>query len=492
MGVVNVARAILHRKILVAALVIGCCARAGSARAQNAAPQTLPEQLSAAVRGSGLSERVGVSIVDLRSRTSVLAHHAELPLNPASNMKLLTAAAAMIELGPNFRMNTGLYGRISGGRAESLCLKGRGDPTLGRGDLMWFAQRAVDEGLRSAGEVVVDGAYFDGEILPPLFDQQPHEIAPFRAAIGALSVKENAYTLRVRPGSVEGALAAIAVDATGYFQIDNRLTTSAGGAPTVIAEDRPTPDGVVLSLSGTVPLGVPSLAYERRVPMPLLFAGHLFVDSLRSAGVEVGKKVRLASCAPDLPLIYLQNSPPLSEILSRLGKDSDNFAAEMVLKVMGAERTKTPGKSSDGAAVVVDILKQLDVPTAGLIVLNGSGLFRGNRVSAEQISALLAAMYANPALRDEFVAHLAVGGVDGTLARRFKKTPQARIVRAKTGTLDDVIALSGYVLGPSPERAYAFAYLANGVSGKHAQARTLIDQLVDTLAGHLFSAPKPQ
>ncbi|HKU42321.1 MAG TPA: D-alanyl-D-alanine carboxypeptidase/D-alanyl-D-alanine-endopeptidase, partial [Polyangiales bacterium] len=441
----------------------------GKAGAQE--PEPLPEQLKAVVRNTALGDRVGISIVDLRSRTSVLSHHAEQPLNPASNMKLLTAAATMIELGPQFRIDTGLYGRVAEGRAVGgLCLKGRGDPTLSRGDLMTFAQRAADEGVQKVDEVIVDGSYFDSQVLPPLFEQQPNEIAPFRAAVGALSVKNNAYTLRVRPATVEGAAAVVSVDASGYFQIDNGLTTSASGAPSVIAEDRATPEGVALSLRGTVPLGSPGLAYERRVPAPLLFAGYLFVDALRAAGIQTAKKVRIATCPPELPLIQLQSSPPLGQMLSRLGKDSDNFVAEMLLKVLGAERTHTAGKSSDGTAAVIDILKQLDVPTAGLVMLNGSGLFQGNRVSAEQIAALLAAMYANPSYRDDYVAQLAVGGVDGTLARRFRKLPRARIVRAKTGTLDDVIALSGYVLGPTPDRAYAFSFLANGVSGKHAQA----------------------
>jgi D-alanyl-D-alanine carboxypeptidase/D-alanyl-D-alanine-endopeptidase (penicillin-binding protein 4) len=490
MGVVNLARAVLHRKVFAALIVIGCWT--GRVSAQDSALQPLTEQLMAAVRNSGLSDRLSISIVDLRSRTTVLAYHAETPLNPASNMKLLTAAAAMIELGPDFRFRTGLYGRVVDGRVQGgLCLKGGGDPTLERSDLMVFAQRALDEGALKVDEVIVDGSYFDGDVLPPLFDQQPNEIAPFRAAVGAVSVKDNAYTLRVRPATVEGALAVVHVDATGYFQLDNGLVTSATGAPSVIADERLAGDSVLLSLRGSVPIGSPSLAYERRVPAPLPYSGHLFVDALRTAGVQVAKKVTLGVCPPDLPLIYLQTSAPLGQILSRLGKDSDNFAAEMILKVLGAERTRRPGKSSDGAAVVVDILKQLDVPTVGLVILNGSGLFIGNRVSSEQVSALLAAMYANPSWRDDYVAQLAVGGIDGTLVRRFKKLPRARIIRAKTGTLDDVIALSGYVLGPTPDRAFAFSYLANGVSGKHTQARGLVDQLVETLATHLYAAPKP-
>lgn len=488
------ARAVLYRKVFAALILASCWATRAGVEAQAPAPalQPLNQQLLAAVRNSGIGDRLSVSIVDLRSRTTVLAYHAESALNPASNMKLLTAAAAMIELGPDFRFRTGLYGRVLDGHVQSgLCLKGGGDPTLERSDLMSFAQRALDEGARQVDEVIVDGSYFDAEVLPPLFDQQPNESAPFRAAVGAVSVKDNAYTLRVRPGPVAGAQAVVNIDATGYFQIDNQLLTTAAGAPSVIADERPTADGVVLALKGNVPLGAPSAAYERRVPAPLQFSGWLFVDALKAAGMTVAKKVTVGTCPPDLPLIYLQTSLPLGQVLSRLGKDSDNFAAEMILKTLGAERTRRPGKSSEGAAVVIDILKQLDVPTTGLVILNGSGLFQGNRVSSEQLTGLLAAMYANPSFRDDYVAQLAVGGVDGTLVRRFRKLPRARIVRAKTGTLDDVIALSGYVLGPSPERAFAFSYLANGVSGKHTQARGLVDQLVELLAAHLYAAPKP-
>jgi serine-type D-Ala-D-Ala carboxypeptidase/endopeptidase (penicillin-binding protein 4) len=500
MGVTNLARAALPRKglaqvliaalwsTLVAALSVGVALSAVPvAHAQDATLAALKERLTATARGAGLGERIGISIVDLRTRTSVLNLRAELPLNPASNMKLLTAAASLIELGPEYRLQTGLYGRVTDGVVRGgLCLKGRGDPTLGRDDLMSFAQRAYEEGAREVDEVLIDGTYFDDRVLPPLFEQQPNEIAPFRAAVSALAVKANAYTLRVRPGAREGAPAIVAVDAADYFQIENALLTGPG-ALSVIADDRPTTEGVLLALSGNIPLGTPSAAYERRVPEPLRFAGQLFADSLRRAGISVAKRVNLSPCPSDLPLIQLQSSPPLAQIIWRLGKDSDNFVAEMLLKVMGAERTHRPGSSSDGAEVVVDIMKQLGVASEGLIVLNGSGLFQGNRVAADQLTGLLTTMYANPAVRDEFVAHLAVGGVDGTLARRFGKLPAKRIVRAKTGTLADVVALSGFVLGPTPERAFAFSYLANGVAGKHGAARALIDQLVDILAQHLYA-----
>lgn len=495
MGVVNLARAVLPRNDWVAAAFVLGALGLATARAEADAPPApgaptppLAEQLRAAVRAAALGDTVGISIVDLRSGVESFAQRAGLPLNPASNMKLLTAATALVELGPEFRFQTGLYGRVVDGAVQGgLCLRGRGDPTLRRADLMLFAQRAYEEGARRVDEVIIDGSYFDDQVLPPLFEQQPSETAPFRAAVGALSVKANAYTLRVRPGAGEGAPALAQVDGSGYFELESTLLTSSAAPLKVIAEERPSETGIVLSLSGSVPPGSGSLAFDRRVPAPLPYAGYLFADALRAAGITLPNRVNVSHCPSDLPLIHLAQSQPLAQVLDRLGKDSDNFVAEMVLKVIAGEHDSgEPATSSAGAAIVVETLKQLGVATDGLVVRNGSGLFKGNRVTAGQLTGVLAAMYASPALRDEFVSQLAVGGVDGTLARRFKKLPRPRIVRAKTGTLDDTIALSGYVLGPTPDRAYAFSYLANSVAGKHTQARALIDQLVAILAATLY------
>jgi D-alanyl-D-alanine carboxypeptidase/D-alanyl-D-alanine-endopeptidase (penicillin-binding protein 4) len=108
-------------------------------------------------------------------------------------------------------------------------------------------------------------------------------------------------------------------------------------------------------------------------------------------------------------------------------------------------------------------------------------------MSATQLTQLLSAMYADMSVRPEYLAHLAIGGLDGTLANRFGTLAVARTVRAKTGTLNDTIALSGYVLGPAPERAVAFSFLANGVSGKHHAARTLADQIASSIAHYLWA-----
>jgi D-alanyl-D-alanine carboxypeptidase/D-alanyl-D-alanine-endopeptidase (penicillin-binding protein 4) len=274
----------------------------------------------------------------------------------------------------------------------------------------------------------------------------------------------------------------------GYFKIDNRVTTTNVPTPNVAIDERDLGDSVAITLIGNVPLTGATLALPRRVASPLHYAGYVFTDALSAAGIRAPEKVALGTCRPDAPLIARLESAPLAELLARLGKNSDNFVAEMLVKIMGAERTHKPGSTAAGIGVVQDALRRANVPvTNNLHMINGSGLFQGNLVSTELFSQLLVAMYRTPTFYPEYVAHLAVGGADGTLARRFTQLPAPRIVRAKTGTLNDVIALSGYVLGPSPGRAYAFSYLANGVKGKQGPARALIDKVVEALATHLHA-----
>lgn len=448
----------------------------------------LNKRIRAAIERAALGEQVGVSVVDVRSGRSIVAHNPMLPLDPASNQKLITAAATLTELGADFRMLTGVYGRQEGDAIVSgLYLKGHGDPSLHTTDLIGLAEQLVARGVRRVDEVVVDGSYFDDRVLPPGFEAQPDEMAAFRAAVAAVSVNANAYTMRILPGPSAGANAAVSLDAEGHFELTNSITTSDGGPLKIIAVQSSNDDKLALRLSGTIALGTPQVAFRRRVESPLHFAGYALVEALRTLRVQVPRRVRVASTPSGTPLLASRRSAPLADLLGALGKYSDNFGAEMLLKVLGAERVGTPGRTEHGARIALQALKRMDVPIGGMRVQNGSGLFAPNRVSAAQLTRMLAAMHNDPAVRSEFVSHLAVGGVDGTLTRRLSQLPSARVVRAKTGTLANVIALSGYVLGRTPERVFAFSVLMNGVRGKHHAARGLADTVAMSAAQHLWT-----
>jgi D-alanyl-D-alanine carboxypeptidase/D-alanyl-D-alanine-endopeptidase (penicillin-binding protein 4) len=480
-------RASFHRSAprltaLLAATLVALLASNGS-RAQDAA--ALDARLRALVAEAALGESVSITVADAATGAVLFSHQPDLALNPASNMKIVTAAVALETLGAEHRMLTGLYGRIEGDAVVGgLALRGLGDPSLRREGLVDLALQLEDRGVRRVDEVIVDAGYFDEQLLPPAFDQQPGEVAPFRAATGAVSIDAAAYVLRIRPGDAVGSPARVDLDGADYFVLDHQLTTSEGGAPNVIADQRADGEHMRLTLRGTIPLGAAPLSYRRRIEHPLYWTGHVMREALEAVGIRVGEGVRLAR-AEGRPLLASRRSAPLSHLLDAMGKDSDNYVAEMVFRVLGAER-RTPGTAESSAAVVGEALVRAGVPEGSFEVVNGSGLFRGNRIASSHLVRLLCRAYQSPALRDEFVAHLAVAGVDGTLEGRLTDLPAPRIVRAKTGTLNDAIALSGYVLGPEPGRAVAFSVLTNGVAGRHGPARTLADGVARAIAEHLF------
>jgi len=172
-----------------------------------------------------------------------------------------------------------------------------------------------------------------------------------------------------------------------------------------------------------------------------------------------------------------------------LGDSVNYLKAEMLIKVLGAERRHRAGRTQDGVAVALGVLGRMGIPAREITMVNGSGLYQGNLVAPLHLVKLLRNVYRNPAMRAEYVSHLSIAGIDGTLAGRFRDLRAPRVVRAKTGTLDDVVALSGYVLGETPERALAFSILANGVSGHRTEARTLGDAIVHALVDQLYPPP---
>jgi len=414
----------------------------------------------------------------------------ERPRNPASNQKLLTSAAALWRLGPTFRATTKVEGTIENGHVATLVLRPSGDPTLGYAGLAALGEAMHLRGVDRVDRIIIDDSYFDDQILPPAFEQQPKEAAAFRAAISAFAVNRNSYVVHIGPGPKVDGPGRVRVLSDDYVQIDNRTVTTDGGPPTPRIDHQLTDDGhLAVRVDGAIPKQVRTLYYRRRVPDPKAYAASLLVHALKKAGVGGDLAVEYGVVTERQPLIADMPSPPLSSLLYSVGKWSDNFAAEMLLKIMGAQ-AQQPGTSAQGAIVVREELMKQGVDTEGLVMVNGSGLFNGNRVAPRHLTQTLVAAYHDPAIRADYVAHLAVGGSDGTLKSRLEDLPRPRMVRAKTGTLRDVVALSGYVFG-EPDRSVAFSFLANGIAGRQRDAKKLADDIVRALANYA-TRPTPQ
>jgi D-alanyl-D-alanine carboxypeptidase/D-alanyl-D-alanine-endopeptidase (penicillin-binding protein 4) len=434
---------------------------------------------------------LSVHVVDVGTGATLAALDEGRALNPASNAKLATAAAALRVLGAQHRFQTGLYGRIDGDTMGELVLRGDGDPSLRTADLWAMASELRSSGVRHVKAIVVDQSYFDDAYVPPAFEQQPGEWATFRAPVAAVSLNENTVAFSIL-ASTQGKDAHVDVDPPGFVELSGSITTSRASDPekaTVGLEGRGT--RIAARLVGSVPENGRVVRLLRRVDDPHLLAGLALRTVLKEVGVDVRGATVKRGGEGQKKILVTHRSASLGELLSALGKDSDNFYAEMLLKAIGAKAKGRPASAAGGAEGVVQALADLGVNDAGLVVKNGSGLFDANRISAAATTRLLRAMIRDPGAGPEYLAQLSVGGADGTLRHRFREWETTGAIRAKTGTLDAVAALSGYVLPPPGRGAVVYSVLVNGIPGKVAAARGSMDRIVDAVAREVWKGVLP-
>lgn len=434
---------------------------------------------------ASVKAHAGATVMEVPTGAVLAAFDDRRLVNPASNTKVLTAAAVLDRMGPDYRFTTGLFGHIKDGTVGGLVLRGNGDPSLETDELFELANALRQQGVHKVDGILVDQSYFDDLFVPPAFSQQPNEWAPFRAPVSAVSLERNSVTLNVVPARA-GTVATAWFDPPGFVDVHGAVDTKAPGAAdgtrlTLV------PNGSRLraELGGFVGEGAPRLRFAKRVDDPRLFPGYVLAEVLREMGIEVRGDVTRGGEKAHARLAYIE-SAPLAVLVRELGKNSDNFYAETLLKALGGFVHGAPARTADGAAAVLAWLETIGSLEPGTRIVNGSGLFDANRVSPRTLASVLRHAYESPRVGPDFVAQLAVGGVDGTLRSRFRGKGEPRIIRAKTGTLDDVVALSGYVLPPPGKSAVAFSFVVEGVAGRHTEAREHVDRCVEVIAASLW------
>jgi D-alanyl-D-alanine carboxypeptidase/D-alanyl-D-alanine-endopeptidase (penicillin-binding protein 4) len=426
---------------------------------------------------------VGVHIVDLDTGTTVYAENEEAQLNPASNIKLITAAAVLDYHGTAHTFRTELLGAREGKTIpKNLYLRGDGDPFLHWTHLLEMAERLRRKGIREvAGDLVVDDTAFDNEFLPPAFDQRSEE-APYRATTSAVSVSFSAMTVIIRPGKI-GEKPRVSFDPPNdYALVVNTATTvkskKEAKAKPLAVRIKPWKGRTRLILSGGVRAGG-GATLRKRVHGPSLYAGHLMKSALASLGIKVTGTVRRGETPKGATLLagHTSHSTPL--LVGLMQKYSNNFMAEMFFKSL--DRGKTPATWAGATEKLKNFLDKAGLDRGKYRFSNGSGLYDANTMSARQLTTVLTYMYGRADIWPEYLASFAAAGVDGTLRKRMKDTEAEGTARGKTGTLHDVSALSGYVTTTSGRRL-AYAILFNGTSGGAWTFRQIQDKIVATIA----------
>ena len=442
----------------------------------------------AALAGKGVGNAVvGVTIADVNTGQVIYSRNADSLLNPASNAKIVTAACALKVLGPEFRFDTSLHGKRDGVAIRgSLYIKGHADPTLSTEDLWEMSMKLRAAGIhRVEGGIVVDDTYFDSQNLPFAFDQQPNEDNKFRTPVGAVSLNHNALAIDIQPAASGMAKAKVVLDPPGYAILINDTLTVGKGAHNPKISSTTFENRTRVRVWGQIPLGARLTTYYRRIDNPSLFSGYGLKGVLERVGISVGGDVKMGTLPSGTPLLASHRSLPLSSVLWETGKMSNNFVTETILKTMGAEASKDAGTWEKAVGEVERVMAGWGIPAGSYVYRNGSGLFDADKISTSQLVKVLRSVYLNSEIRPEFLAQLATGGVDGTIASRYKRASAKRHVRAKTGTLSDVSALSGYVLDKGGQHPIAFSILVNKAPGYVSAARRYQEEIVTAIANFL-------
>ncbi len=450
-------------------------------------PQTSPslaDEINALLLHKSVAGgRFSLMVAPVDGGKPLYTNNSNLRLHPASNTKLFTTATALSMLGPAYRWQTKLVtDAFVDGIAENIYLVGRGDPKFVSESLWKMVDDARNRGLKKVdGDVIVDDTYFTPQRMAPGFDDKDQDSA-YRAATGAMSLNFNSFVAELRPGKAVGQPARITVRPnSGFVKITNRSKTVSRGRERLRASAQQWNDRTELIVDGRIPLGHRGIVIRKRLDNPPLNAGYAARYFLRRAGIEVTGEVRTGAVPVKVETLARSTSPALSSVVSDVNKLSNNFMAEHLVRTMGAESGGS-GDWKSGAQVVSEFLKR-ELQIDGFRYVNGSGLFGNTAFSARDIVKLLRHMYRKKTIFPEFISSLAIGSTDGTLSRRMKRVEGAQ-VRAKTGTLDGVVCLSGYLILESGQ-TFAFSLLMNDLPGRPWSIWKIQDQIIETVTRHL-------
>jgi D-alanyl-D-alanine carboxypeptidase/D-alanyl-D-alanine-endopeptidase (penicillin-binding protein 4) len=438
----------------------------------------LRERLLELLRDRPLNRsRVGIEVMQASDGDVLFAHNASGSFNPASNTKMLTTAAAIAYLGGDYRYHTALYGTepdAAGVVHGDVVLRGSGDPSLTGTDVAEIARNLASRGVtRIEGDLYADSRFHDANGSTSGLGGE-----------GALILNRNTYSVRVRPNDA-GHLALVDVQPpAAFFAIENQATTVHGRRTRLRVDSYRRDDRLVITVRGRIADTQGDYVEARRLADGALLAGGTLRSALGDFGIEITGGLKIGAPVEAAAMLAEHRSSPLSDVCRISNKPSNNFVAEAIYKTVGGELYGLPGTLAKGTRAVMDYLTAEGIKPGTYKIVNGSGLTHENRIKPSDLALLLRKIFYDPSVAPDFLPSLAVGGIDGTIRNRFLGTEAIGLVRAKTGTLSGVSALSGYV--GEKDDVLVFTIFVEGFRHKHVnEVRHVQVRMVEAMLRYL-------
>ncbi|MDB5803378.1 MAG: putative Serine-type D-Ala-D-Ala carboxypeptidase [Betaproteobacteria bacterium] len=454
----------------------------GSGSPQVVAPMTAPEPepvlppaVAAALRPTRLpASALGIYVQEVGSNRPLLSLNADKSMSPASVMKLVTTYSALELLGPSFTWKTGIY--ETGGRRGDvldgdLVIRGAGDPKLTQEDLSVALRAVRARGIREIrGNIVLDHSVFDAAGYDAAkFDGDP--LRAYNAGPDGLLVNFKALAITFAPDETSATVTVSAEPRLAGLPIRNSLVLVKGPCADLkgpALKTRIDPTGI--SVSGTYALtcGVKSLWLHPYELTAAQYTGAVVRQLWADAGGTLTGEVRDGLLPATGRLVYEIESESLAETIRDINKYSNNVMARELFLGVGHELLRLPGSPDRSYRAIRTWLMEKKIGGEELVMENGSGLSRIERIAPQTLGRMLVAAFRSPVM-PEFMSSMPLVAYDGTMQRRLRSKDVAGQAHIKTGTLNDVRAIAGYVLAASGKR-YAVVFLINSPVAGGAQA----------------------
>ena len=434
--------------------------------------------------------QVGIYIQSLDNDEVIFRMNEHKLFIPASNMKLFTTAVALLKFGPDFRYLTKVYSTdsINTNILEGdLIIWGGGDPTLSsqfengdaRNIFLAWGDSLKSRGINSIhGDIIGDESYFQNDRLGYGWETDDESFY-YAAQLGALSFNDNCIDITVMANDSVGLPPRVQISPpTDYVTIKNLATTVAADCVRTLNMRRQRGQNVIF-ISQEIPINKPYFAESMTIENPARFFIHIFNEVLNEQGINIEGNLKTiqesnAIQYNELKLLFNHFSIPLADLIKFINKPSQNLYAEQLLLTIGAE-FGTIGSQEEGSQVVEKTLAGMGISDNEFIMYDGSGLSRHNLLTPHAVISLLRYM-ARHKYFDFFYDSLPIAGVDGTLENRMRGTYAETKVRAKTGHVEWVSNLSGYITSLDNER-FVFSILVNNFTVPTKHVHSLQEQI---------------